>query len=1347
MIDVEKLASAPPNSKEIGGAHASGTQDPSTGALVWEDLRKDPPRPPPPLPRDPVEPRGFSGGGGRRTKRRERIRAHNFGRRVHAALALAVFSGPVGRLSPTMWRFLRDRAQSGLLALVQRLERDPSAGDAFCRLWECDPPKWACALLQASNLRRDVESFETLLSNNIILDSSERFCRGSGHTDGASDKSDREKIAEQLYAGGYSANKAKQDRIFRKINPEFLDIPKVGARLLNPLDFTEEIFTRLFSEENLRRCMVPVRKDIDKIKGHCSLNLDDGVSKLDLYQAISHLCYLSVDEEYLHAENNGVFALLKKVVDEKEVHRLIFDLVRGNRHFSLAKLQEIFAELVVQYPEAAAKMRCTAKMMNICSPHDVAFLPPGATSVSSSDLRNFFYQWRTLPFLEKFQGLFFLRGEEVGMPENEWVKVGARTLPMGGWASALIAHSTHACILSRGLVFKPIRLILPAHASKTHREDLAFVVELAKKEKDGMVAWTQVPARMRRSFVESLPNGKGTGSARLDDLRLPPCALAVEPATEVHGRDPKEYVVLRTEIMGGDHEARGDVLRNERDNRRGRVAHFFLALIILYQDDTNTLLWEPPADTHSPAARAGAAVAATHRLLSVLVADEVGLLQHHGKLRWPNQSAELVLGIVFEFFGGDRRLIRFAVSAERRRRISDELLSMVIGFFRGRIKLVNEKYLESLVGELTWSLLIRRCLLGALDITYKALRSPNRPAGQIIITAPLANEWFMVAGLLVFAENYTKNFSSTLWAFDACGKSKWGQGGHATVYRRGITDEMATELTTPTQGARLSQVRIIDGAAPPDRLANPRRRKTINTAVRFLQCSWNKGTDQWKVAREGEFKVAPRIVTKAESVSGKITFHCAKHDPRSIGALVAIAGDNQPSLAGFVKGRTGIRDLQNVQSEVAASQILLDIEPKWFWVNSEAMPADEPSRRYIERKRRRTHRSNYQSHAPRPLPRRTEREWIEDVSATSGEARVPGPYHPVIKKHLELERRAFEAAGPPALAIPNSRNREPYKGVLPAAQELVVSLGFSKLGVPAQRNYVKGWCGFSFFVKERWYTRTEYADLVTDFVEFIFKSGEATRTTATQVLCFLPYIAPDAKQLCAMAWKAWGAWGKKVPKKSWPPLPRCLALLFALRLLESTDPHDVDTGLALLIAYHVYARGGEVDALSVKDVIGKLDPRALARKTQVLFRKTKGGRPQMVVVDSDFIDKVMEFAVRRAQEREPTDHNPLMFKFGSGGFMQRFKRIQVACGYPVPFFVRHSCRHGPATEEFILRARSEVEISTRLRHIDAKTTKIYLQDSVVSSLLAELPEEVVRSLESYGSADNMVWLIAQKLGF
>ena len=35
----------------------------------------------------------------------------------------------------------------------------------------------------------------------------------------------------------------------------------------------------------------------------------------------------------------------------------------------------------------------------------------------------------------------------------------------------------------------------------------------------------------------------------------------------------------------------------------------------------------------------------------------------------------------------------------------------------------------------------------------------------------------------------------------------------------------------------------------------------------------------------------------------------------------------------------------------------------------------------------------------------------------------------------------------------------------------------------------------------------------------------------------------------------------------------------------------------------------------------------------------------------------------------------------------------------------------------------------------------------MSSLLAELPDEVVKSLENYGSADNMVWLIAQKLGF
>jgi hypothetical protein len=95
----------------------------------------------------------------------------------------------------------------------------------------------------------------------------------------------------------------------------------------------------------------------------------------------------------------------------------------------------------------------------------------------------------------------------------------------------------------------------------------------------------------------------------------------------------------------------------------------------------------------------------------------------------------------------------------------------------------------------------------------------------------------------------------------------------AYSYRHGLTQEVATEITTPFRTARLSEFRVqADGSAPADRLKHETRKAPAARAAHFLRFSYNKNKSDWKIAREGEFKFAPRIVLKAESMAGAKAF-------------------------------------------------------------------------------------------------------------------------------------------------------------------------------------------------------------------------------------------------------------------------------------------------------------------------------------------------------------------------------------------------------------------------------------------------------------------------------------------
>jgi hypothetical protein len=1006
----------------------------------------------------------------------------------------------------------------------------------------------------------------------------------------------------------------------------------------------------------------------------------------------------------------------------------------------MALVKKLYERLIAADPERAKYLRCGAKVMNIASPSDTADLPPGAACKSSGDFKNFYFQWGQLDFLLKYQGLFNIDGADVGMDAQQ-VRVGLKVLGMGNLMAALIAHVAHWVLLTRALVRRPLRAVRPAHTSKQHRADFTTVVEISKGETDGCVPWALVPPTMRAALMQLVPGGAGTGSDRLSKLRVPPAMLAFEPLLVAPvGLDGAAWVEVVSTLVGGGRTARVDVASTLRRNRGG-LWRYFHAACMVYQDDNDTFMYPPwPALCVSEVNEA-VSVGGLHRLVTLLAADTKGLRQNFSKLRFPSRVTSPTLGVEVAFLPGPEARMRHAVAASKRCRVADTCDAVAAPGLKRATSYVCEKLLASLGGDLTWIFLARRPLLSGLDLIYRAPRSPNRPEGLVRVENKLSREIWVAGNLVPLAESTSAWFTDTLWTFDASGAGSLGNGGYGVAYREGMSQEIATELTTVvgTGYGRLPLFRIQpNGAAPVERLADVEHAAPARRAAAFMEFNWQNRKSGWKASRQGQFKKAKRIVTVGEACAGSMAFDCGVRKPDAAGSILALAGDNMTADSGFVKGRSSIRDLNRIYSLVAVRSLYFDTEARWLWIPSKANPSDGPSRWWSERGR--PHKPYYPGS-----------EWTRDFARESGEAKKPGPdftrAHAVVRAHDLCVKRAVDLCGDSASVV--GAKRDPYKGTLPDRGDLMrgrLFLASTKIDRGTLRVYVKALTGFSYFIRYHGSRLASYEDAIASFVQMCFNTGAATRTTTTHLLCFMSYINVNAKTECALAWKAWAGWGRFNPRVSWLPLPEPLALLFALELCRSEDPHDVQAGLATIVAHHVYARGSEVDGLCLQHVIRGKDARSFSGVPQLLFSTTKAGRPQSVSVDDRFVEAILEESVFLARQREPTNSRARLFDFGPGGYLVRFARIQRSVGYSKALFVRHSNRHGGATGDFSTKLRTVLEISTRLRHSNVKTTQAYLQDAQAHLLLQELPLRVEELLADRGGVDGLRVMIAAILG-
>ena len=315
--------------------------------------------------------------------------AFEFVEQLHAAAALCGNAGPHRSVSLETWSELFNRAVEGVTKARRLLKQDTTTCDSLRRTWVARPPSWLRQLVRASSLREEVLRSQSILER--VVEPVRRLVRHLRVGGKAQNPKTNPKLTVDLRSNGYTIGRALKDEAFRKVDTKYLDLPEVGAKLLDLATFLAYPFNLLFTEPYLRRCMVA---DPAPVKGHRSPNLAKGQSREGLIDALRHMLYFSDSPEFLGAPANGLFALLKRLDEEGvEHHRLIFDGIPGNSHFSMAKFQQLYAELVAARPDLAAAISCGEKLMNIGSPSEITDLPPGILSRSSGDFANFFFQF------------------------------------------------------------------------------------------------------------------------------------------------------------------------------------------------------------------------------------------------------------------------------------------------------------------------------------------------------------------------------------------------------------------------------------------------------------------------------------------------------------------------------------------------------------------------------------------------------------------------------------------------------------------------------------------------------------------------------------------------------------------------------------------------------------------------------------------------------------------------------------------------------------------------------------------------------------------------------------------
>lgn len=1146
--------------------------------------------------------------------------------------------------------------------------------------------------------------------------------------------------------GDYSFSKLEKSLLFRNIDVDRLALPPDDFPRVDVMRYLSWPFTELFSPEGVARLRKSPAEVADAAVPTPKVCLDgdprSAYPKFVQRLVKANICKLVDATELVGAPEVGAFALYKS----EDADRLVINAPAGNALFhDMSKLQEFYSEIISANPERASACGLSARLMDIPGPAEHAALPAGATAVSEGDFTCYFYTLGQLEGFLEAQVLPPVPLRALGVDADGLVRPVIQVLAMGNTFAALLAHLVHKGMMGQ-LVRASLRLRLPTHSSERH---LAALADLRGKANAlGRVRFVDVPTDISAGYCGMI--GVERASLPHDwvhSFEIPIGAFSLEPAGVCD--DPTALVQVRPHIL--DDRGYVGALTASRAESLSVPGVIFPFLLSIYIDDSYGFPYpgfHPRHDCSELAVPIGDMV----RLCMAMVTAANGFLQNTSKQRWTSSRPATVLGVGVEFLQHlPLRPMRWAVRAEKRLHTA----ALISGLLASGDTHMDDNLCDHIMGKMVWAILVNRPLLSIFFWLYRRRHDPAREPGLVWLCPKVRCELKLAVALSCFFETMSLPLSSKVAIFDASGSNSSNFGGFGVVSRGGLTAEIATEILGSSRGhgsTPLPSYRISDDLRPPS--SSPAAAR----ATSFLLQDKSRRFPAWRVVRAGEFRRDPGHINCGEATTGGMaaSFLCGARGTR--GHSVLVGGDNTASLCCLRKGRSGSRRINGVCGRVAVYSLLCSIHFIWFWIPSKANPADEPSRLCLLPYPGSAWQSDLATTGmpPHPGPGLSRfsypgSAWQSDL-ATTGMPPHPGP--PPRGQPATFSRRfapptarqrkqSSPAKSRPrrdlsvSRARPQHLPRHPWKGKVRLDREAPQPLAARSVKPDTLERYLSAWSGFSQFYESTWSRHPDLESALEAYVELAWETDGLTKGDCKNLLSGAAFLAPElSKQgVFARAWRAISGWEKLDPTRSWNPITRHMNLVLATLLAWGGD---LEAATAILLAFHVYARGGEVDGLQDSDIALPGDSRLFdSAQGSVLLWDTKAGRMQSVSID----DPLVLAALTRQRQRNATARpggGPLFASLsapGSPSLLERFKGAQLLLGFPQPLWVRHSERHGGATNDFVHGLRTESGIQIRGRWADLKTMKIYLNGAQARLQSLSFPPEVVRRLQLMGDPE------------
>ena len=228
--------------------------------------------------------------------------------------------------------------------------------------------------------------------------------------------------------------------------------------------------------------------------------------------------------------------------------------------------------------------------------------------------------------------------------------------------------------------------------------------------------------------------------------------------------------------------------------------------------------------------------------------------------------------------------------------------------------------------------------------------------------------------------------------------------------------------------------------------------------------------------------------------------------------------------------------------------------------------------------------------------------------------------------------------------------------------------------------------------------------------------------------------------------RALAGWGKVVPRKTRLPVPWVLVSALVGHMLAN---NLVEHAIATLLSFHAYLRPGECDTLTSMQLVPPMVAAGASALRWALLlgpieleKPTKVGAYDESVVLDDFGFLHQSLLALKARCLRPDQR---LWSFPPGDLSAQLQVSAAALGLSAMGITAYGLRHGGASHDLLLKARSVLEVKGRGRWRSDSMLKRYGKAARALAELHKAPEPIVEYGRRVAESLDGVFLNARPL--